>query len=48
MLFTKSLEKRRNGISGTAIEDAGKSGGRTKHARKAMWQGHIVRSGSNP
>jgi hypothetical protein len=25
MLFTKSLEKRRNGISGTAIEEAGKA-----------------------
>jgi hypothetical protein len=25
MLFTKSLEKRRNGISGTAIGEAGKA-----------------------
>jgi hypothetical protein len=25
MLFTKSLEKRRNGIRGTAIEEAGKA-----------------------
>ena len=48
MLFTKSLEKRRNVISGTAIEVGRQGGGRTEHAGKAMWQGHIVRSGSNP
>jgi hypothetical protein len=45
MLFTKSLEKRRNVISGTAIKVGRQGGGRTE---AAIWQGHIVRSGSNP
>jgi hypothetical protein len=44
MLFTKSLEKRRNGTSGTAIEEAGKAVAERK-CGTAMWQGHIVRSG---
>jgi hypothetical protein len=48
MLFTKSLEKRRSGLSETIIEVSRQGGGRTERAGKAMWQGHIVRSGSDP
>ncbi|EPS31079.1 hypothetical protein PDE_06033 [Penicillium oxalicum 114-2] len=39
MLFTKSLEKRRNGTSGTAIEEAGKRW-QNGSAGTAVWQGH--------
>jgi hypothetical protein len=45
MLFTKSVEKGRNGTSGTAIEEVGKA---VAEREETIWQGHIVRSGSNP
>ena len=54
MLFTESLEKRRNGTSGRAIVEAGKavaerkSGDGDREPGTAMWQRPILRSGSDP
>jgi hypothetical protein len=37
MLFTKSLEERRNGTSGTAIEEAGKAVAEQERAGKRLY-----------
>lgn len=47
MLFTKSLEKRRSRLSEIIIEVSRQGGGRMERVGKAIWQGYIVRSGSD-